>query len=74
MDLKDIYKFFTVQGYPPCSQILMQIFPYNYLPATNADAAIQVTAYKYANKNIIEPLQKMHFSWLFQDILSTLGD
>eukprot|EP00957_Ditylum_brightwellii_P002417 185858-Ditylum_brightwellii.AAC.1 len=45
MDLKDIYKLFTVQGYPPGSQILMRILPYNYLPATKVDAAIQAIAY-----------------------------
>eukprot|EP00957_Ditylum_brightwellii_P173932 13241607-Ditylum_brightwellii.AAC.1 len=74
MGLKYIYKFFTVQGYPPGSQILMQILPYNYLRATKADAAIQTTVYKYVNKTLIEPLEKIHFSWLFQDILRTLGD
>eukprot|EP00957_Ditylum_brightwellii_P050804 3852165-Ditylum_brightwellii.AAC.1 len=41
MDLKDIYKFFTVQGYPPGAQILIWTLPYNCLPETKADAAIQ---------------------------------
>eukprot|EP00957_Ditylum_brightwellii_P083278 6331928-Ditylum_brightwellii.AAC.1 len=45
IDLKDIYTFFTVQGYPPGSQILKQILSYNYLPATKVDAAIQATTY-----------------------------
>eukprot|EP00957_Ditylum_brightwellii_P088288 6725723-Ditylum_brightwellii.AAC.1 len=53
IDLKDIYKSFT-------------IIPYNYLPATKADAAIQATVYKYVNKNFIEPLQKIHFLGCFK--------
>eukprot|EP00957_Ditylum_brightwellii_P020100 1516525-Ditylum_brightwellii.AAC.1 len=45
MDLKDIYKFFTVQGCLPGSQILTHILPYYYLPAARADVAIQTTMY-----------------------------
>eukprot|EP00957_Ditylum_brightwellii_P021022 1584462-Ditylum_brightwellii.AAC.1 len=45
VDLNNIYKFFTVQGYPPGSQILIQILPYNYSPVTKSDTAIQATVY-----------------------------
>eukprot|EP00957_Ditylum_brightwellii_P025603 1934730-Ditylum_brightwellii.AAC.1 len=45
MALKDIYKYFTVQGYPPGSQIFMWILSYDYLPATKADAAVQTSIY-----------------------------
>ena len=59
MDLKDIYMFFTVQGYPPGLQVLSWILPFDYLPSTKDDVAIQDKAYNYVNKHIVEPLLKI---------------
>eukprot|EP00957_Ditylum_brightwellii_P006591 499948-Ditylum_brightwellii.AAC.1 len=46
MDLNNIYKFFAVQRYMTDLQTLMQTIPFDYLPTTKDDIAIQTLAYK----------------------------
>eukprot|EP00957_Ditylum_brightwellii_P186275 14181153-Ditylum_brightwellii.AAC.1 len=71
-ELMDMTAIF--QGYMTDSQILMQIIPFDYLPTTKDDITIQILAYKYVNKILVDQLQKVHVNWLYRDISSMLSN